>query len=130
MLTLRLARSRRASRTLCAALALALVVGNACASLGICIAKAPAATVATGAHCVEQADGPSSTGTPASAAHCPQEDSGPQARTADLPAVDVLGVGPALRVLPAFAARRFDREVPVELLPPKPLHARLNRLLL
>jgi hypothetical protein len=129
MLTFRLARSRRASRALCAALVVALVAGNACAALGICAAKAPAA-VAAGAHCLPQVDDPSSTGTPTAVVHCPQEDTGPQARTADLPAVDLLGMGPALRALATVAAHRFDREVPVELLPPKPLHVRLSRLLL
>lgn len=129
MLALRFTRSRRATRAICAALALALAAGNACAVLGVCVAKATPAAVASEVQCDHHGNGESSTGGPAGSAHCPQEDSGLQARSADLPAGSVIGVAevPWANPLPAGG---IERAITVERASAKPLYARLSRLLL
>jgi hypothetical protein len=133
-------RTRRSARGLAAALALALITGNALAAMGLCIAKVPGALAAVSAPAGEElpcpqhiADGSadSLTTNPPGAAHCPQDDPGAQARVGgDIPSADLLVVSVQPRAMLVLATCAGCGEATDNDPPHTPLYARLSRLLL
>jgi hypothetical protein len=141
---------RRPARGLAAVIALMMVAANACAAMGLCIAKAGVNTAGDGvamttsapatldmaeAPCPHHdAAAPASSASPAPepalSAHCPQDDPGAQGRTADLPSPDVVLAGALARAVTLPDAASSAAPAAFVELPPTPPYARHTRLLL
>jgi hypothetical protein len=119
--------------------AVVLVVGNALAAMGLCIAKTPTAPASIEASVADQAPCPqhvadAGTGVlpdlPSASTHCPQEDPGVQTRAGDVPAADLPLVAAPVRAPLAHATGMLRGDATANHLAPGPLYARLSRLLL
>jgi hypothetical protein len=126
---------RRSARGVAALFAFMLIASNACAAMGLCIAKnveaAPAAVAPLDAPCPQHVDdGGSGPADPALAAHCPQDDPTPQGRLADLPVFDTVQIGEFVRIPPAAQAGTVAAPPPLGDVRATPLYARPGRLLL
>ena len=125
--------TRRAKRVAAGVLTLALVASNACAAMGVCVAKAsPAASqsMAADAPCPQHVDAPALPAEELRATHCPQEDPGAHPRAADLPAGDWVAAPPCARLDSAPRVIVAARAAYLDYAPPEPLYSRLSRLLL
>ena len=136
MLTLRPFRfhTRRVKRVAAGVLALALVTSNACAAMGVCVAKAPvraaSQSLAAEAPCPHHVVDASVPAGELGSTHCPQDDPGAQPRAADLPAGDWIAAPAYTRVDIAPSVIVTARVTTLDQAPPEPLYARLSRLLL
>jgi hypothetical protein len=132
---LRSRSARRAVRVFAGVVATFLISGNVLVAAGLCIVKSPpavqaatqAATQAAGEtpcpqHLIEDTS-------PAPVAqHCPADDSSAQARTADLPSVQLLAAA-AVAPIGGLAAAVSAPEIRSDPgTPQRPLYARLQRL--
>jgi hypothetical protein len=127
-------QSRRAKRIAAGVLALAFVASNACAAMGVCVAKAPvrasSQSLAVEAPCPQHVvDASVPDGEPGST-HCPQDDPGAQPRAVDLPAGEWIAAPVATRTEVAQSVIFTARATALDQAPPEPLYARLSRLLL
>lgn len=126
-------------RGMAAVCALVLVTSNALAAMGLCIAKTPTAPASIEASVADQAPCPqhvadAGTGVlpdqPSASLHCPQDDPGAQARAGDVPAADLTLAAAPVRASLAQTQVTLRGDATVDDSPPKPLYARLSRLLL
>ena len=127
---LRSRSARRAVRVFAGVVATFLISGNVLVAAGLCIVKSPPAvqpaTQAAGEtpcpqHLIEDTS-------PAPVAqHCPADDSSAQARTADLPSVQLLAAA-AVAPIGGLAAAVSAPEIRDPGTPQRPLYARLQRL--
>ena len=126
-------------RGMAAVCALVLVTSNALAAMGLCIAKTPTAPAPIEVSVADQAPCPqhvadAGTGVlsdqPSASTHCPQEDPGVQARAGDVPVADLPLVAAPVRAPLAQTHAMSRGDATANDSPPKPLYARLSRLLL
>jgi hypothetical protein len=125
--------TRRAKRVAAGVLTLALVASNACAAMGVCVAKAsPAASqsMAADAPCPQHVADAALPAGELRATHCPQDDPGAQPRAADLPTGDWVAAPSCTRLDSAPRMIVAARAAYLHHAPPEPLYARLSRLLL
>ncbi len=126
--------TRRAKRVAAGVLALALVASNACAAMGVCIAKTPVRTAsqvsAAEAPCPQHGVDASVPAGELGSTHCPQDDPGAQPRTADLPGGDWVAAPSYTRIDIAPSVIFTARVTALDQAPPEPLYTRLSRLLL